>query len=651
MPHGAGRQLRVRWLGSVPYREAWGLQRAIASRSTDDYLLLLEHPAVYTLGAHGDSSHVFVDPSDVGAELVRCDRGGDVTFHGPGQLVGYPLVTVPPGPGAGPRHVRQVEQLLIDTLVGLGMPASTVGRLEGFAGVWVGVDGTGPGGHGPGVPRKVAAIGVRVTRGRTLHGFALNVSTDLGMFAHIVPCGIPDKPVTSLLTEGLEATVGEVAAAVASMAALLWPVEIDPDDRREDSTSSGGTDQDRPTDGSAATGAFPGAAVPRDFQRVTDGWRHAVRTAPVGSGVPDHAGDDPGERSVDRRLRRAGVDPTAGIPATERKPVWLRTKVEASERYLGLRRELRALSLVTVCEEAGCPNRSECWSAGTATFMINGDRCTRACGFCQVDTRRPLPLDPAEPSRVAEAVARMGLDHAVVTCVARDDLGDGGAGAFAATIAMIRERSPGTAVEVLISDCKGDERSLSTIFEARPDVLNHNIETVARLQRAVRPSATYARSLGVLARAKDAGLTVKSGMMVGLGEEEHEVLSTLADLRAVGVDIVTIGQYLRPSEGHLPVARWWTPGEFEQLRRAGETLGFAHVQASPLTRSSYHAKDAATSTVASASVGASADVGVDGESGNPARDDRQTGPGGSSLLAGGTGLTDGDRVDAVAVVS
>ena len=192
-----------------------------------------------------------------------------------------------------------------------------------------------------------------------------------------------------------------------------------------------------------------------------------------------------------------------------------------------------------MCEEAGCPNIYECWADGTATFMINGDRCTRACGFCQVDTRHPLPLSPDEPERVAQAVERMRLGHAVVTCVARDDLPDGGAGAMAETISAIRSRTPGTTVEVLISDCQGDAASLDTIFEARPDVLNHNIETVARLQRAVRPSAGYARSLAVLARAGQAGLVTKSGLMVGLGEREDEVVATMADLRGVGVSIVT----------------------------------------------------------------------------------------------------------------
>jgi lipoic acid synthetase len=262
--------------------------------------------------------------------------------------------------------------------------------------------------------------------------------------------------------------------------------------------------------------------------------------------------------------------------------------------YLGLRQSIRQLDLVTVCEEAGCPNIYECWADGTATFMINGSRCTRACGFCQVDTRHPEPPDTTEPERVAEAVGRMALRHAVITCVARDDLADGGASGFARTIAAVRSRSPETTVEVLISDCKGDEHSLQTIFDARPDVLNHNIETVARLQRAVRPSAGYARSLGVLARAKEAGLTTKSGIILGMGEEEPEILSTLADLRAVGVDIVTMGQYLRPSGRHLPVARYWGPDEFASLGRAAMAMGFAHVQASPLTRSSYHARQAAT---------------------------------------------------------
>ncbi|HMK62836.1 MAG TPA: lipoyl synthase, partial [Acidimicrobiales bacterium] len=293
------------------------------------------------------------------------------------------------------------------------------------------------------------------------------------------------------------------------------------------------------------------------------------------------------------RLRQAGVDPEAGVPLNAPKPPWLRIPARMGSSFHALRRTVRSLDLVTVCEEAGCPNIFDCWAEGTATFMINGGRCTRACGFCLVDTRRPGPLDPGEPQRVAAAVERLALAHVVVTAVARDDLVDGGADAFVRTLGAIRSRCPGTAVELLIPDCKGDEGSLARIFDARPDVLNHNLETVARLQRAVRPSAGYARSLAVLSRAKGAGLTTKSGLMVGLGEAEEEVIGALADLAAVGVDMVTIGQYLRPSAAHLPVARWWAPDEFVRLAEEARAMGFAHVQASPLTRSSYHARTAA----------------------------------------------------------
>jgi lipoic acid synthetase len=551
----------------------------MSRRSEADYLLLMEHPAVYTLGRNADPGHVLVDPASVGAELVPVDRGGDVTFHGPGQLVGYPLITVGPGLLHGRSHVGHVEDVVIATLVSLGMDPAGVGRLEGYPGVWVGLDEEGaPGTAGP---RKIAAIGVRTAHGRTTHGFALNVSTDLAMFGHIVPCGIPDRPVTSLAAEGMTVTMAEARDAVIVAAETVW-------------------------------------GRVEDIQKVTDGATSTSvsATGPVGAGpdvpplgtvgpapVPVRLGPTSGATSLERRLARAGVDPAAGVSLDQRKPSWLRVPTVMKGEYLGLRQNLRDLDLITVCEEAGCPNIYECWSDGTATFMINGSRCTRACGFCQVDTRHPLPLDPGEPGRVAEAVARMGLAHAVITCVARDDLPDGGAGGFAAAIAAIRFRTPRTTIEVLISDCKGDGHSLAAIFDAGPDVLNHNIETVARLQRAVRPSAGYARSLGVLARAKEAGLTTKSGIILGMGEREHEVVATLGDLRSVGVDTVTIGQYLRPSRHHLPVSRFWTPEEFESLRVAGMEMGFAHVQASPLTRSSYHAREAAEASGPPASHG------------------------------------------------
>jgi lipoic acid synthetase len=282
-----------------------------------------------------------------------------------------------------------------------------------------------------------------------------------------------------------------------------------------------------------------------------------------------------------------------GLQISTRKPEWLRARVHHDRQVLTLRHTMRDLGLATVCEEAGCPNLSECWADGTATFMINGSSCTRACGFCLVDTSHPMALDRDEPARVAEAVRRMGVAHAVVTAVARDDLADGGASGFVDTIDTIRRATPGVAVEVLVPDCKGDLAALEAIFAARPDVLNHNVETVPRLQRAVRPSAGYARSLAVLARAKASGLVTKSGLIVGMGETDDEVVATLADLRSVGVDIVTIGQYLRPTSHHLPVARWVPPESFDAFRRAGEAMGIAHVESSPLTRSSYHARTAA----------------------------------------------------------
>jgi lipoic acid synthetase len=522
-------------LGRVGYEEAHVLQRALQSRGAEEHLLLLEHPHVFTLGVHADASHVLVHPASVGAQLVRTDRGGDVTYHGPGQLVGYPILDVAMGPGAIPAHVERIEQVVIDSLAVLGLRA---GRLRGFPGVWV--DAQGPD------PRKICAIGARVTKGRSMHGFALNVNPDLEWFDRIVPCGILDKAVTSIAAEGLRVSMQEALDALVGCAQRVF--------------------------------ARGGPTERQDVVSFVRGARSAAVSAP-------------GER-LRLRLRQSGVEPDEGIALSSRKPPWLRVKAHMGDEFLGLRRTVTDLGLVTVCEEAGCPNIFECWAEGTATFMINGERCTRACGFCLVDTRHPLPLDPDEPSRVAEAVDRLGLEHAVITAVARDDLADGGAGGFAATVAAIRDRAPGTQVEVLVSDCKGHSEAVSLIIEARPDVFNHNLETVARLQRAVRPSAGYARSLAVLARAKDARLVTKSGLILGMGETEQEVVGALADLRGVGVDIVTLGQYLRPSSAHLPVARWWTPEEFDRLREIGDAMGFAHVQSSPLTRSSYHARDA-----------------------------------------------------------
>jgi lipoic acid synthetase len=274
------------------------------------------------------------------------------------------------------------------------------------------------------------------------------------------------------------------------------------------------------------------------------------------------------------------------------RPAWIKARAPLGEGYDRLRGLMRELGLHTVCEEARCPNVGDCWNRGTATFMILGDVCTRACGFCAVKTGLPgLPPDPEEPRRVAEAVARMGLRHAVITSVNRDDQRDGGASAFAACIREIRRRLPGCAVEVLIPDFKGDREALQVVIDARPDVLNHNTETVPRLYRHVRPGARFDRSLELLRRSKDAGLLTKSGIMVGLGEEWDEVLETVRSIRDAGADVLTVGQYLRPSADHLPVLRYYSPEEFDEIKRFAVSLGYPHVESGPLVRSSYHADE------------------------------------------------------------
>ena len=548
--------LRVRWLGRVPYCEALALQQALFTHGAGDHLLLLEHPHVFTHGPRADlATNLRVEPASVGAELVGVKRGGDVTYHGPGQLVGYPIVSVPNSLGAGD-HVCAIQRLVVGVLQDLGV--ADVGCLDDYPGVWVGVSGPNP--------RKICAIGVRLAHGRTMHGFALNVQTDLRyMREYIVPCGIGDKPVTSLAEEGVDVPMEYVVDLVATRAAATWG------------------------DGSVDRQDVAWKQRPEDLAPFSRG---------EGPGAVVRSAGDHGVPTLQRaatRLAQAGV--SEGLAIATRKPDWLRPKVVHDRDVLALKQTVRGHGLVTVCEEAGCPNLSECWKDRTATFMVLGERCTRACGFCLVDTRRPAPPAADEPARVAAAAVEMGLRHAVLTMVARDDLPDGGMGHVAACVTAIRDALPGTTVETLISDAHGDADALGVLFDVRPDVLNHNMETVARLQRAVRPSAGYARSLGVLAAAKAAGLTVKSGFMVGLGETPAEVEGLLADLAAVGADIVTVGQYLRPTSHHLPVARWVEPAEFAAWAATGEALGIGHVEASPLTRSSYHAREAAASVM------------------------------------------------------
>ena len=547
--NGSSTPLRVRWLGTVPYSEALAVQESMFRHGNGRSLLLMEHPHVFTYGPSAElDKNLKCDPAAVGADFVKVKRGGDITYHGPGQLVGYPVLSLSPkhggdGPADSVAYVRSVEQVIINALREIGL--SSADRFDGYPGVWVDVNGT--------APRKICAIGVRVGRRRTMHGFAVNVSTDLDyMTTNIVPCGISEYPVTSLRAEGFDISMADFVEVVSRHAATMW------------------------ADGM--------------MERQDVAWRHtpddlSAFSRGEGAGQPVR---------LLSRLARAGVEES--VPLSERKPDWIRPHVSHGAEVLTLKKTLRDLSLVTVCEEAGCPNLSECWSDGTATFMVLGERCTRACGFCLVDTRKPEAPDESEPAHVAEAVARMGLSFAVLTMVARDDLADEGMGHVAACIRAIRDRDPSVRVETLISDARGTD-SLNLLIDARPDVFNHNVETVPRLQRAVRPSAGYARSLSVLARGKAAGLTVKSGLIVGMGETDDEIVGVLADLADVGVDIVTIGQYLRPTTNHLPVARWVEPHVFDMYKRVGESFGIGHVESSPLTRSSYHARESAEHAV------------------------------------------------------
>jgi lipoic acid synthetase len=537
--------LRARWLGRLPYAEAWDLQRAVhrgrvEGRTADDYLLLLEHPPTYTVGRFGAESNLLTSEEAVrrlGAELFHVDRGGDITFHGPGQLVGYPIHHLGDKPDVV-RYVRALERAIGGALGDLGIEAWSE---DGFTGVWT-------------ERGKVAAIGVKTSRRVTMHGFAVNVSTDLDWFGHINPCGIGDRPVTSI-SELLGRRV-----SIEEMTEVMVPRFAE---------------------------AFGYADVETQLAAFTRGSGRAGGDFEVDRLVACGAFDS--DRADTVQLTMKGR-----LPGEPEKPSWMKVRVDLGEGYRDVRALVDGLDLHTVCQEAGCPNIYECWAAGTATYMLLGDVCTRACGFCDVTTGRPVEADWEEPRRVAEAVARMELAHAVLTSVNRDDLPDGGAEVFASSIKEIRAARPGCEVEVLIPDFKGDRAALETVMAARPEVLNHNTETVVRLQRDIRTAANYGRSLALLARAKaiDPEGTTKSGLIVGMGETREEVLGALADLRAVGVDIVTIGQYLRPTTRHRPVHRYVHPDEFAEYAAYGREIGLPHVECGPLVRSSYHAKEA-----------------------------------------------------------
>ena len=495
---GAGHTVSVLKCGTLEYRWALQLQeRLVAARQREavgDLLLLVEHRPVITFGRGGGAEDLRVPEATLhrqGISLIQTDRGGRATYHGPGQLVVYPILKLhtPAHPYDPHTYLWRLEETAIACLARFGIAA---GRQEPHPGVWVGD-----------AQRKIAAVGIALQRGVTYHGLALNVDPPLEHFRYITPCGLADKGVTSM-AQVLDRPVSLAAAEAAILEAFAHVFEVD---------------------------------LEFGFQKAP--W--LIAPAPLGERV---------------------------------------------EQLYGL---FQGLRLHTVCEEALCPNIGECWGEGTATFMLLGDICTRHCRFCAVVAGRPSPPDPLEPVRVAEAAARLGLHHVVITMVARDDLPDGGAAQVATAIAEVRRRCNGATVEALISDFGGSVTALEQVISARPDVLAHNVETVPRLYPVIQPRKDYQRTQGVLAWAKRAGLMVKSGIILGMGETRGEVIQVMKDLRRVGCDILTLGQYLQPTAQQRPVVEYIHPAEFGWYREVGLSLGFRAVAADPLVRSSYQA--------------------------------------------------------------
>ncbi|MBW1836077.1 MAG: lipoyl synthase [Deltaproteobacteria bacterium] len=491
--------LKVSDWGVLEYGKALRMQEAIVGKriagEAPDHLVTVVHPPVVTLGRSGGLDDLRTSVQSIqekGISLYHVDRGGMATFHGPGQLVAYPIL----------RLDRKDLHLYVKTLIDA---VTAVLRLFGLdpetkeekPGVWVN-------------SVKIASFGIAVRKWISYHGLALNVNTDPKWFEWIVPCGEPFERVTSMARElGHPLNLAEVRDVFIKTFCRLF-------------------------------------SYTPEFQ-----------------------------------MNRNPVE----------RPDWLIRPSPCVEAVDHMEEQLRQLRLATVCQRARCPNLGECFERGTATFMILGGKCTRRCGFCAVDKGIPEVIDPEEPERVAIAADRLNLKHVVVTSVTRDDLPDGGASQFSQTIKEIRKGTNAKRVEVLIPDFGGSLRALEKVCEARPDVLNHNLETVKRLYPKIRPGAQYRRSLGILEFASGKGLKVKSGIMLGLGETEEEVNETIMDLRRTGCAYLTIGQYLAPSGDHLPVERYLSPAEFSRWAETAKTIGFKGVAAAPLVRSSYRADE------------------------------------------------------------
>ena len=536
------RNLNVRWLGKLPYQEAYDLQLGIHKdvsndNSSDDYLLLLEHDKVITVGRSAKEGNLLVEKNELltkKVEYVETDRGGDITYHGEGQIVGYPIIRLTDPKKVIP-YVRDLEKVIIKTLKKFSIDSFTK---EDDTGVWT-------------KKGKIASIGIKVSKWTTYHGFSLNIFDSLDGFELINTCGNESEKVTSIHSFNSSISFQDVAEELTKNFVKVFNyVEID-----------------------------------KQFSQFTP---RQLKTNK--------------EFNIDSMVKRGVFNPSkvsipltikGNLPNEPSRPDWMKVKANLGKDYMSLKGLLKEKKLNTVCEEASCPNIYECWSMGTATFMIMGDVCTRACGFCDVKTGKPGYLDLEEPIRVAESVKSMGLTHAVVTSVNRDDLEDGGSKFFADTIYAIKNLNQDCSVEVLIPDFKGDRKAINNIIEANPEVLNHNLETVPRLQREIRTAASYGRSLSLLYYAKQQGFLgkTKTGLIVGMGETKEEVLSVLRDIAKLQIDIVTIGQYLRPTAKHRAIDRYAPIEEFELYKSYGESLGIPHVESGPLVRSSYHAKD------------------------------------------------------------
>ena len=536
------RNLNVRWLGKLPYSEAYdlqlGLHRSVSQEpSVDDYLLLLEHNKVITSGRSSKENNLLVtinQLNDLGIEYFETDRGGDITYHGDGQLIGYPIIRLSDPKKVIP-FVRDLENVIIDTLGKFNIDSFTK---EDDTGVW-----TSKG--------KIASVGIKVSKWTTYHGFSLNIFDSLDGYDLINPCGNQLEKMTSIHQFNSDISFEEVAITISDNFSKI----------------------------------FGYSDVDKQFSQFTP--RQLKRTK---------------EFNIDQMVKngvfkinqnKIPVTIKGVLPSEPKRPEWMKVKANLGTDYVALKNLLSDKKLNTVCEEASCPNIYECWSMGTATFMIMGDVCTRACGFCDVKTGKPGELDLGEPLRVAESVQAMNLTHAVITSVNRDDLADGGSMFFADTIRAVKEKNNRCDVEVLVPDFKGLRSAIQNIIDASPEVFNHNLETVPRLQREIRTAASYGRSLSLLEYVKKQGFMgkTKTGLIVGMGESKEEVISVLKDLSKIEIDIVTIGQYLRPTAKHRPIDRYATIKEFEDYKIIGESFGIPHVESGPLVRSSYHAKD------------------------------------------------------------